>query len=163
MCSTASSIPRCSDMPDNITRSPSTPRLAKDGLVCATVSAKPSRSRAANHALARCGGAPTSLNLSAIGAMSDKVSFTSNTSNAGLREPLEIPGWSIAGIDSVNRSSSLLTPKGQRRCLDYDQREAKLPTAPLERQCAGFGRRNKYRTKYRNAAGHWRSLGLGVL
>jgi hypothetical protein len=67
MCSTASSMPRFSDMPDNITRRPSAPRLANDGLTCPTVSAKPSRSRAANHVLARCGGAPSSSNLPAIG------------------------------------------------------------------------------------------------
>jgi hypothetical protein len=81
--------------------------------------------------------------------MSDKVSFTSNTSNAGLRERSELPGWSIPGIDSVNSSSSLLIAKGQRRCLDYDEREfeAKLPATPPERKCAEFGRRNRYREK----------------
>ena len=47
-------IPRFSDMPDNTTRSPSAPKLAKDGFACPTVSAKPSRSRPANHVLARC-------------------------------------------------------------------------------------------------------------
>ena len=116
MCSTASSMPRFSDMPDNITRRPSAPRLAKDGFDRATVSANPSRSRPANHVLARCGGAPTSWNLAAIGAMSDKVSLTSNTNNAGRRMPSGLSGWSMLGIDSVNLLSSLLTLKPERLC-----------------------------------------------
>ena len=81
--------------------------------------------------------------------MSDRVSFTSNTSNAGLREPLELPGWSIPGIDSVNLGSSLLTPKGQRRCLDYGKGENSEPSFLRHpgRKCAEFGWRNRYTSK----------------
>src|SRR5712691_1309227 len=124
MWSAASAAGRFRLVPASAASSATRARRLNASLPPAAASANPSRRTAANHAVASRPGAPTSAKRTAIGAMSESVSLTSNTMTLGrgcTPSPLRGSGGPALPLGHAERRRP-----AQQRLVVLEQRPGSL-------------------------------------